>query len=140
VFVGLVPWMFFANAVTAAGASLVGNPRLVSKICFPRVLIPLSAICALLVDLAINLVATAVLMLDVPVAAAGHTRVVVGVLGFQAPGAVDLGLVFAALNAHHRDVKYALPFLVQMGLFVTPVIYPLSQVPPRFQLAAALNP
>ncbi len=140
VFVGLVPWMFFANAVAAAGASLVGNPQLVSKIYFPRVLIPLSSIGALLVDLALNLVATAALMLYFhwrPPAALAWLSVF---LVLTVVAAIGLGLVFAALNAHYRDVKYALPFLVQMGLFVTPVIYPLSQMPPRFQLAAALNP
>jgi lipopolysaccharide transport system permease protein len=139
VFVGLVPWLFFANAVTAAGASLVGNPQLVSKIYFPRLLIPLSAIAALLVDLALNLVGTAALMLYFrrwPAALVWLPPVLVATV----LAAVGLALIVAALNAHYRDVKYALPFLVQMGLFVTPVIYPLHEVPSRFQLVIALNP
>jgi lipopolysaccharide transport system permease protein len=140
VFVGLVPWMFFANAVSAAGASLVGHPELVSKVYFPRVFIPLSAIGALVADLALNLAGAAALMAYFrwpPPAALVWAPLF---LGGAAVAAVGVGLVFAALNAHYRDVKYALPFLVQMGLFITPVIYPLGAVPPEWQLAAALNP
>jgi lipopolysaccharide transport system permease protein len=140
VFVGLVPWLFFANAVTAAGASMVGNPQLVSKIYFPRVFIPLSSIGALLVDLLLSLAAAAALMLVFrwpPSAAVAWLPlfVVATVLA-----AVGPGLILAALNVHYRDVKYAVPFLVQMGLFVTPVIYPLAGMPARFQPLAALNP
>lgn len=140
VFAGLVPWLFFANAVTAAGASLIGNAQLVSKIYFPRVFIPLSSIGALVVDLALNLGAAAALLLYFgwrPPAAAAWVPVFL-VATFLA--AVGVGLILAALNAHYRDVKYAAPFLVQMGLFVTPVLYPLSEVPARFQLMLALNP
>jgi lipopolysaccharide transport system permease protein len=139
VFVGLVPWIFFANAVTTAGASLVGNPQLVSKIYFPRLLIPLSSIGALVVDLVLNLLGAAALLLYFrwwPSAVAWLPLFLVATV----LATVGLGLVCAALNAHYRDVKYALPFLVQMGLFVTPVIYPLSEVPPRLQLVVALNP
>jgi lipopolysaccharide transport system permease protein len=140
VFVGLVPWMFFANAVTLAGASLVGNPQLISKIYFPRVFVPLSSIGALVVDLALNLLAAALLLLyfrwRLTAAVAWLPVFVAG--AFLA--AIGLGLILAALNAHYRDVKYAAPFLVQMGLFVTPVIYPLGEVPAQFQLAAAVNP
>lgn len=139
-FVGLVAWLFFSNAVTASASSLTGNPQLISKIYFPRVFIPLAAIGAFLLDLLINLVIVGGMMLyyrwPLTVSLLWLPFFVLGMLLAAAGG----GLILSALNVHYRDVKYAVPFFVQMGLFVTPIIYSLGDIPERFHLLVGLNP
>jgi lipopolysaccharide transport system permease protein len=140
VYAGLVPWTFFANSVSQSSNSLVGNQQLVSKIYFPRIFIPLASIGAMLLDLLISLALLAVLMLRY------HWHVSVQlmwlplfVLGsFLAASGV--GLILSSLNVVFRDVKYIVPFFVQIGLFITPVIYPLHYVPQRWQMLIGLNP
>ena len=140
VFAGLAPWTFFANSVTQSSNSLLGNERLVSKIYFPRIFLPVAAVGALLIDLCISL--TVVLLLMV------HYRwpltlnillLPVFILG-TALAASGLGLALSACNVLFRDVKYVVPFFVQLGLFVTPVVYPFSYVPERWRAVVSLNP
>jgi lipopolysaccharide transport system permease protein len=139
-YAGLLLWTFFANAVTSSSNSLVGNERLISKVYFPRVLLPLANIISFLLDFAVALALMFILM------AYYHWPVQIGVLlmplyvlsAFMA--AVGVGLILSALNVRYRDVKYASPFFIQIGLFVSPVIYPLSYVPAKFQVFWALNP
>ena len=139
-FAGLAPWTFFSTSVTQASNSLLANQQLVSKVYFPRLFIPLGAIGALLLDLALSLALLGVMMvfyhwpltwalLWLPV------FVLAAVLA-----AAGSGLALSALNVSFRDVKYAVPFLVQMGLFVTPVIYPAQYLTGRWQLLMSLNP
>ena len=139
-FVGLIAWIFFSNAISAAAASLIGNQQLISKVYFPRALIPLAAIGAFVLDFAVNLVIVAGMMVYYrwPLSA-GVVWLPVCVLVMLVATA-GVGLILAALNAHYRDVKYAVPFFVQLGLFVTPVIYSLAAVPERFHLVLGLNP
>lgn len=137
---GLVLWTFFANAVSLSSNSLVGNQSLVSKVYFPRVFIPLASIGALLLDLLISLLLLFVLMFYY-----GWPLSLDGLLmPFYLVGALiassGLGLILSALNVRFRDVKYAVPFFIQMGLFVSPVIYPLEYIPARYQLLLGLNP
>jgi lipopolysaccharide transport system permease protein len=140
VYTGLAPWTFFANAVTQSSNSLVGNQQLVSKVYFPRILIPLASISALLLDLIISLAILAVLMLHYHWPVSPHLIwLPLFVLGsFLAASGV--GITLSALNVMFRDVKYIVPFCVQMGLFVTPVIYPLHYLPLRLQLLIGFNP
>lgn len=139
-YAGLVLWSFFANAITLSSNSLVGNERLISKVYFPRALLPLAVAISFLLDLAVGLLLMFVLMAYFrwPL----HAGIVVApfyILGaFLA--AAGIGLIFSALNVRFRDVKYAVPFFVQMGLFISPVIYPLTYVPPHFQALLAINP
>jgi lipopolysaccharide transport system permease protein len=140
VYTGLVPWMFFANSVTLAGNSMIGNESLIRKVYFPRCLIPLAAIAALLVDLLIGLGFTGVLMAYYRWAPPLAVVLVPLFLAGTFLAAAGLGMFLAALNVQFRDVKYAVPFLLQMGLFVTPVIYPLSRVPGKLRFALSLNP
>jgi lipopolysaccharide transport system permease protein len=137
---GLVLWTFFANSVSLSSNSLVGNQALVSKVYFPRVFIPLASIGALLLDLVIGVLLLFALMvyygwpvsLDIifmPLYLAGALLASSG-----------LGLILSALNVRFRDVKYAVPFFIQMGLFVSPVIYPLQYIPSQYQLLLGLNP
>lgn len=139
-FAGLVPWTFFANAVSQSSNSLVGNQQLVSKVYFPRIFIPLGAIGALLLDLVLSLGLLALLMVHYrwPISPAA-LLVSLFILGavLSASGA---GLFVSALNVSFRDVKYAVPFLIQMGIFVTPVIYPVHYIPERWQVLVGLNP
>ena len=139
-FSGLVLWTFFTNSVSMSSNSLVGNQVLVSKIYFPRIFIPLASICALGLDLVIGLLLVFAMMiyyrwpvvpsvLLIPVYVVGTLLAASGV-----------GLILSALNVHFRDVKYAVPFFIQMGLFVSPVIYPLQYLPARYQLLLGLNP
>jgi lipopolysaccharide transport system permease protein len=139
-YAGLVPWTFFSTSVTQSSNSLIANQQLVSKVYFPRIFIPLGAIGALLMDLVLSLGLFAVLML--------YYRWPVTPTLFWLPvfllgailAAAGVGLILSALNVSFRDVKYAVPFMVQMGLFVTPVIYPAHYIPQRWQILMGLNP
>jgi lipopolysaccharide transport system permease protein len=137
---GLVLWTFFANSVSMSSNSLVGNQVLVSKIYFPRVFIPLASIGALVLDLFIGLLLVFGLMIHYrwPLST-GCIWMPLYILGTLLASS-GLGLILSALNVSFRDVKYAVPFFIQMGLFVSPVIYPLSYVPARFRILLGLNP
>src|SRR5438876_5268522 len=124
VFAGLAPWIFFSNAVSASSNSLIANQQLVAKIYFPRLFIPIGAVVALLVDLGFSLLLLVALMIKYHWALSYHVMLLPLFVVAAALAASGLGLIFSALNVSFRDVKYAVPFLVQMGLFVTPVIYP----------------
>ncbi|HZP18251.1 MAG TPA: ABC transporter permease [Terriglobales bacterium] len=139
-YAGLVPWTFFSASVTQSSNSLIANHQLVSKVYFPRVFIPMGAVLALLLDLALSLGLFAAMMVYYrwPVTPA-VVWLPVFLLG-AILAAAGCGLVLSALNVSFRDVKYAVPFLVQMGLFVTPVIYPVRYVPQRWQVLMGLNP
>ena len=140
VYAGLLPWTFFANAVSLSGNSLVNNQELISKVYFPRMLVPLGSIAAFLLDLLIGLLLLLGLMVYYRWPASLHVVwLPLFVLGsFLA--ACGLGLVISALNVYFRDVKHAVPFFIQMGMFVTPVLYPLSYVPEKFRVLVGLNP
>lgn len=139
-FAGLAPWTFFSAGISQSSNSLIGNQNLVAKIYFPRVFIPLGAICALTLDLALSLGMFFVLLLyyRFPVTSSLFLLPVFIVAAFLATG--GFGLILSALNVNFRDVKYAVPFLIQMGIFVTPVIYPIRYVPLRWQWVMGLNP
>jgi lipopolysaccharide transport system permease protein len=137
---GLVLWTFFANSVSMSSNSLVGNQVLVSKVYFPRVFIPLASIGALLLDFFIGLLLMFGLMIYYRwPPSAGCIWMPCYILGTLLASS-GLGLILSALNVSFRDVKYAVPFFIQMGLFLSPVIYPLSHVPARFQVFLGLNP
>jgi lipopolysaccharide transport system permease protein len=139
-YAGLVLWTFFSNSVSLASNSLVGNQVLVSKIYFPRVFIPLASIGALLLDLLVGLVLlfAMVILYHWPITP-GFLLFPFYVLGTLL-AASGLGLILSSLNVRFRDVKYAVPFFIQMGLFVSPVIYPIRYVPPRYQVLLGVNP
>jgi lipopolysaccharide transport system permease protein len=139
-YTGLVLWTFFANAVSMSSNSLVGNQVLVSKVYFPRIFIPTASIAALVLDLLVGLVLLGVLLIYFRwPPAIGVVLFPIYIVG-TALAAGGLGCALSALNVRFRDVKYVVPFLIQMGLFVSAVIYPLSYVPARYQLLLALNP
>ena len=136
----LVPWTYFATAVTNGSSSLVGNQHLIAKVYFPRVLVPLTAVVMPVVDLAVSFGMLVVLM--------AWYHVMPDAAMLMLPLYVALGVLTAfavtlwtsALSVRYRDVRYVLPFLIQIWLFVTPVAYPASMVLERWRLLYALNP
>ena len=139
-FSGLVPWTFFSNAVSNSSNSLIANQQLVSKVYFPRIFIPLGTIAAFLVDLLFSLVIVFFMILKYrwPITSQMVWLPLFILAAFLA--ASGCGLALSALNVSFRDVKYAVPFLIQMGIFVTPVIYPIRYIPDRWQELLGLNP
>jgi lipopolysaccharide transport system permease protein len=136
----LLPWTYFAATLASSGNSLIGNSQLVTKVYFPRVLLPASAAGAALLDFAIASLLLPILMLmyDVPLTA---RLLVLPLLIIPLVGAaLGIGLLFSAVNVNYRDVKYVIPFLTQLWLFMTPVVYPITMIPERYRLLAALNP
>src|SRR4029077_2938170 len=128
-FCALVLWTYFSSVVGFAGQSLVTNANLITKVYFPRIALPCSSAISGLLDLALGLVFMVGLMIYYGVYPGWSVLlapVFVVSLVFLSLG---VSLILAALNVWYRDVKYAVPFLIQIGLFVTPVIYPMSMVP-----------
>jgi lipopolysaccharide transport system permease protein len=140
VFIGLAPWTFFANALTNSSTSLIGNVNLVTKVYFPRLIIPMAAVGAGLVDLAISLFVLVVLAAVYGVIPSLSMLVVPVLIVGVALTAAGVGALFAAMTVAYRDVRYALPFAIQCWLFVTPVIYPSSIVPEQWRWVWFMNP
>jgi lipopolysaccharide transport system permease protein len=138
--VGLLPWQLFAYALTQASNSLVAEQRLITKVYFPRLLIPLASVLAGLCDflIAFGLVVVGLLVYGV---APGWPLLAVPLLTlFAVVTAMAVGLWLAALNVQFRDVRYTVPFLTQIWMFLTPVAYPSSIVPERWRALYGLNP
>lgn len=139
-YAGLLPWTFFASAVTSSGNSLVLNHSLLTKVYLPRVLIPGAAVAAFLVDFAIALSLVAVLMWWYRVVPTWSLAMVPALTVLVFGLALGIGMGLAALNVRYRDVRHALPFLVQMWMFLSPVIYPPAILPLRWRWVLGLNP
>ena len=139
-FAALVPWTFFSNAVSGAANSLVGNSHLVSKVYFPRLLVTLSGICTCAVDMAIALIVMMGLLVIYQVELTWQVIALPALTGLVLLIAFGIGSALAALCAIYRDVRYVVPFLLQLWMFASPVIYPLSFVPPDRQWIFHLNP
>jgi homopolymeric O-antigen transport system permease protein len=139
-YAGLLPWTFFANAITNSGGSLVLNSSLISKVYFPRLVMPSAAVLAGLVDFAVSLVILFGLFIVYGVAPTWGLLVLPFLVLLTVILAVGVGSYFAALNVKYRDIRYALPFAVQLLMFATPIIYPSSMVPVRWRWALWANP
>jgi lipopolysaccharide transport system permease protein len=137
---GLVPWTLFSQSLNGASSSLVNSQNLISKVYFPRLLLPLSAVASFVVDFLIASVVLVIAMLlygRVPPV----TFLWVPVLGlFAVLVALAVGLWLAAINVRYRDVKYAIPFVIQLWLFASPVAYSSQLVPPGLRTLFSLNP
>jgi lipopolysaccharide transport system permease protein len=140
VFAGLLPWQMFANALSTSGNSLVMNSALITEVYFPRIFIPLSSVLVGLVDFAITLVVTMALLLAFGVAPTARIVALPALVLLTAATAFAVGVWLSALCVRYRDVQFAIPFLVQFWLFVTPVAYPSSLVPGSWRALYALNP
>jgi lipopolysaccharide transport system permease protein len=137
---GLLPWTFFANAVGSSTTSLVSSAALVSRVYFPRLLLPLGALLSWLPDLAMASLLLIAMLLVYGIAPP-VTILLLPVLALSTLlAAASVGVFLSALNVAYRDVRYAMPFVVQLWLFATPVVYPASLVPDRVRLLFGLNP
>lgn len=139
-YAGLLPWTFFANAISNSGNSLVGSANLITKVYFPRIIIPGAAVAAGLVDFAIALVILIVLMVFYGIGLTWNILMFPVAVGLTTLLALGVGMWLSALNVKYRDIKFALPFLIQLWMFVSPVIYPSSFLPERFRWLLSLNP
>jgi lipopolysaccharide transport system permease protein len=137
---GLVPWFYFSNATSGASGSIVGNTQLISKVYFPRLAIPLAAVLANLVDLSIGLLLELGLLLVFGVGLGLQLLALPLLVALVVLTALAVSVWLAALDVQYRDVRYAVPFLVQVWLFATPVIYSSADVPDRWRLLLTLNP
>jgi homopolymeric O-antigen transport system permease protein len=142
VFSGMLLWTFFQNALTAASTSVVGNQNLITKVYFPRLIIPLAAAGAGLVDLAVTLVLLVLMMFYYGVAPGWSLLMAPLVTLLMALAALGVGTLLSALTVAYRDFRYVVPFGVQLWMFATPCIYldPASAVGPRGQALLPLNP
>jgi lipopolysaccharide transport system permease protein len=142
VLAGLVPWLFFSNAIATAGQSVVGSQNLVTKVFFPRLIIPMGAVGAGLVDFAVACGLLFVMMAWYGVAP-GMSFVLVPLLTFGlVVAALGVGTLLSALTVAYRDFRYVVPFMVQLWMFATPSIYlqASAETSPRLRYLLPLNP
>lgn len=140
VYAGLLPWTYFANALSASGNSLVGNAHLISKVYFPRLIIPSSSALAGLLDFFIAMMVLAAMMVYYQFWPTLGILLFPFLVGLTFLCAVGVGLWLSALNVEYRDIRYVIPFLIQIWMFVSPVIYPVSMVGEKYRWLLALNP
>ena len=140
VYAGLLPWTYFANALSASGNSLVGSQNLITKVYFPRLIIPASASLAGLLDFFIAMLVLCVLMIYYQFLPGLGILIFPVLVGLTFFCAVGVGLWLSALNVEYRDIRYVIPFLIQLWLFLSPVIYPVSILSETYQRLLALNP
>ena len=140
VYAALLPWTFFATAISTSGQSLVGSTNLVSKVYFPRLIIPLSSIGAGLIDLAISTGILLLMMLWYGVGWSVNLLAAPVLLMAVIFIALGVGTLLSALTVAYRDFTHLTPFIVQIWMYVTPVIFPVSLVPERWQWLLYLNP
>jgi lipopolysaccharide transport system permease protein len=140
VFAAMLPWQFFATALAEASASMVANTNLVSKVYFPRLIIPAGAVITSLVDLAVSAVLLALLMMGFHFLPDWRvlTLPFFTLLAFLA--ALGPGILITALNVKYRDFRYVIPFIVQFGLFLSPVGFSIDVIPEEWRLLYSLNP
>ncbi len=139
-FAALVPWTFFSTGVTLASTSLVEQERIIAKVYFPRLIVPAAAVLACGVDFAIAFVVLLGMMLVYGIEPSAAILTLPVFVALAAATALAAGLWLSALNVLYRDVRYAIPFIVQLWLFISPVAYPSSLVPAPWDALYGLNP
>ena len=137
---GLVPWTFFSNAITASGNSLVGSANLITKVYFPRLIVPAAAMLAGLVDFVLAFVLLILLMVYYQIVPTIQLLFLPVLVLLTALFSLGVGTWFSALNVKYRDVRFALPFLIQLWLFVSSVILPSNAIPAKWRWLLMLNP
>jgi len=140
VFAALLPWQFFSNAFTEAGNSLISNANMISKVYFPRLVIPTSAVIVSFVDFLISGIILVVLMIWYGFAPDWRIFALPLFIFIAFVAAMGAGLWIAALNVKYRDFRYIIPFVVQFGLYVSPVGFSSTIVPDQWRLLYSINP
>lgn len=140
-FGGFVVWTFMATAISGSSTSFIGNPNLITKVYFPRIILPLAAVASNLLDLALGLVSLTIVMTIYNVSPAWWTIVYAPLfLILCLIIAASFGVLLSAVNVRYRDVKYILPVLLQLWLFVSPIFYSLEMIPEQSRWIWKLNP
>ena len=140
VYAGLLLWTFFSNGVMGAANSLIGNSNLITKVYFPRLIIPSAAVGAGLLDLGIAAVLLVGMLVYYGFSVTWEYLMILPLIVITTLVTLGVGIWVSALNVKYRDVRYALPFLIQVWFFLTPIIYPYSLVPREWRWLLALNP
>jgi len=139
-FAGIVPWTYFSNAVSDGTSSLVGSANMISKVYFPRIILPLSAVLAKLLDFSIALIILAILMIWFGRVPNWNILALPFLIVLMALTAAGIGMWLTALAIQYRDIKHAMPHVVRLLMYAAPVVYPASLVPTQWQYVYALNP
>ncbi|HEX3580967.1 MAG TPA: ABC transporter permease, partial [Thermoanaerobaculia bacterium] len=140
-YAGLLPWTFFSNAVTNGSQSLMGSANLVTKVYFPRILIPVASVATGFVDFALAFLMLGPLMWWNHTAPASGSLLMIPVtIAIAFLLGLGLSLWLSALIVRYRDVRHIVPFVVQIWMFATPIVYPLSFVPEKWRALVSLNP
>jgi lipopolysaccharide transport system permease protein len=140
VFAGMLPWQFFSNALSEASNSLIGSANLISKVYFPRLIVPGGAVVTSFVDFAIMLVLMAGMMLWYGFAPDWHIVALPFFVVLSFAAAFGAGLWLSALNVKYRDFRYVVPFILQFGVYISPVGFSTENIPAQWRLLYALNP
>lgn len=139
-YAGLLPWTFFSNAVTGSGNSLIGNSNLITKVYFPRMIIPMASVGSGLIDFAIAFGLLVILMFYYGVGLSISILMLPVLVLLTSLLAIGIGMWMSALNVKYRDIRHALPFFIQLGLFISPIIYPPTIVPEQWRWLLYFNP
>jgi lipopolysaccharide transport system permease protein len=140
VFAAMLPWQFFSNSLSECSNSLIANANMLTKVYFPRLVVPASAVIVSLVDFFISLAIMAGLMVWYGFAPDWRIVTLPLFLGLAFLASFGFGLWFAALNVTYRDFRYVVPFIVQFGLYISPVGFSSSVIPDKWRLLYSLNP
>ena len=140
VFAGLIPWTFFSTSIGFAGTCLIGQQHLLTKIYFPRLFVPTAAVCAYLIDLAITLVLYACILFVYGIIPSWHVIFLPLLILLTLGLTLGLGYTLAAFTVLYRDLRYLIPFGLQLLLYLSPVIYPVNMLPNRYRWILSLNP
>jgi len=140
VFAGLLPWFLFSTILSEASSSLLGNANLIGKVYFPRIIIPTSSACVALVDFGINLAMLFVLMIWYGFAPSWHIVLLPCFVALAMLASFGPALLITALNVKYRDFRYIIPFIIQFGLYVSPVGFSSAVVPAQWRFWYSLNP
>ena len=135
-----LPWNYFAESINRGGTGLVANTNLISKVYFPRLIIPLSAVSTPIVDFLLSFLILIAMMIWFGIKPTWGILALPFFLFFAIATAFSVTLWLSALNVRYRDVGYVIPFLVQIWLYASPVVYPVSLVPEKWRLLYSINP
>lgn len=139
-FAAVVPWTYFSNSLNFASNSLVSNQAFISKVYFPRIAIPIAPIIGWLLDFGLAMLVLFGMMAAYGVRPTALVVMLPVLVMLMIVTVTGMGLWLAAVNVQYRDFRYVVPFMVQLWMFVSPVVYPVSMLPARFRLVYALNP
>ncbi|MFP5221211.1 MAG: ABC transporter permease [Acidobacteriota bacterium] len=139
-FVGLVPWTYFSSALADSAGSLIGNTAMIRKVYFPRLVLPLSAVFAKLIDFSISMVLLVGIMAWYGIVPTGQIVVLPLLILLMILSAAGMGMWLTALSIQYRDIHFSLNFIIQLMMYAAPVVYPASLVPEKYAILYALYP